>query len=39
MPVLGRFVRCETAFERTVGRILCQLEKLQKMFYGLSLSG
>jgi len=34
MPVLDRFVRCETAFERTVDRILYQLERLQRMRHG-----
>jgi hypothetical protein len=37
MPVLDRFVRYETAFERTVDRILCQLEKLQKVRRGRSV--
>jgi hypothetical protein len=34
IPVLDPLMRCETAFERTIDRILYQLERLQRMRHG-----
>ena len=34
IPLLDRLMRCDTAFDRTIDRILYQLERLQRMRHG-----